>query len=58
MTVIAGGNKVEHLTQKDIDICLGFDLAGITDRPEFGSIHTLHEVMKSEYGSDDEHDAS
>ena len=45
------------LSQKDIDICLGFDLASIADRPEIDSICTLHGVLKSEYGTDDEHGA-
>jgi hypothetical protein len=30
-----------YLSQEDIDICLGFDLAGIADRPEVDSIRTL-----------------
>lgn len=47
-----------YLSQKDIEICLGFDLARIADRPEIDSIHTLHEVLKSVYGPDDEHVAS
>ena len=47
-----------YLSQKDIDICLSFDLAGIGDRPEIDSIRTLHEALKSEYGPDDEHGAS
>lgn len=42
-----------YLSQKDIEICLGFDLAGIADRPETDSIRTLHEVLKSEYGSEE-----
>lgn len=47
-----------YLSQKDIEICLSFDLAGIVDRPEIDSTRTLHEVLKSEYGSNDEHGAS
>ena len=47
-----------YLSQEDIDICLGFDLADFADRPEINSIRTLHEALKSEYGLDDEHDAS
>jgi hypothetical protein len=47
-----------YLSQEDIDICLGFDLAGIADRPEIDSIRTLHEALKSEYDPDDEHGAS
>jgi hypothetical protein len=30
---------------------IGFDLAGIGDRPGTDDIRTLHEVLKSEYGS-------
>jgi hypothetical protein len=47
-----------YLSQKDIEICLGFDFAGIADYPEIDSIRKLHEVLKSEYGPDDEHGAS
>ena len=43
-----------YLSQKDIDICLGFDLAGIADRPEINNIRTLHEALKSLYAPDDE----
>lgn len=43
-----------YLSQKDIEICLSFDLASITDRPEIDSIRTLHEGLKSEYESDDD----
>ena len=46
--------KNKKISQKDIEICLGFDLAGIADRPEIDSIRTLHETLKSEYGSDDD----
>lgn len=47
-----------YLSQKDIDICLGFDLASLADRPEIASIRTLHEVLKSEYGLDGERGAA
>ena len=43
-----------YLSQKDIEICLGFNLASIADRPEIDNICTLHETLKSEYGPDDE----
>lgn len=43
-----------YLSQEDIDICLGFDLASVADRPEIDSIRTLHGALKSEYGPDDE----
>lgn len=46
-----------YLSQKDIDICLGFDLASLAQQPEFENIRPLHETLKIEYGSDDEHDA-
>lgn len=42
-----------YLSQKDIEICLNFDLTGIGDRPETDSIRTLHEVLKSEYGPEE-----
>ena len=41
-----------YLSQKDIEVCLTYDLADIADRPEIDSIRTLHEALKSEYGSD------
>lgn len=47
-----------YISQKDIEVCLGFDLATLADSPEIDSIHTLHEVLKSEYGPDAEHSAS
>lgn len=47
-----------YLSQKDIEICLGFDLANLADRPEIDNIRTLHEVLKLKYGSDDEHGAT
>jgi len=40
-----------YLSQKDIEICLRFDLAGIADRLEINDIRMLHETLKSEYGS-------
>ena len=46
-----------YISQKDIEVCLTYDLASIADRPEIDSIRTLHEAMKKEYGSDDEHGA-
>lgn len=52
--VLIHGN---YLSQKDIDICLGSDLASLAQQPEFESMRTLHEALKVEYGSDDEHGA-
>jgi hypothetical protein len=46
-----------YLSQKDIEICLGFDLASIADRPDIESILRLHEALRSEYGRDDEQGA-
>lgn len=43
-----------YFPEKDIDICLNFDLAGIADRPGIDGIRALHEVLKSEYGPDNE----
>jgi hypothetical protein len=47
-----------YLSLKDIEICLEFDIDGIADRPEINSIRTLHELMKSKYGSEDEFGAA
>jgi hypothetical protein len=41
--------RKKYLSQEDINICLGFDLAVIADRQEIDSIRTLHDVLKSEY---------
>jgi len=40
-----------YLSQKDIDICLGFDLASLAQQPEIDSIRRLHEMLQSEYGA-------
>ena len=53
--VLIHGN---YMSQKDIEICLGFDFAGIADRPGIDSIRRLHEALVSIYGPDDEHRAS
>lgn len=53
--VLIQGN---YMSQKDIEICLGFDLTDLADRLEIDSIRTLHEVLKSEYGPDNEHGAA
>jgi len=39
-----------YLSQKDIEICLGFNLNSLADRPEVNSIRTLHEALQIEYG--------
>ena len=38
-----------YMSQKDIEICLSFDLATIADRPEIDSIRILHEALTAEY---------
>jgi hypothetical protein len=43
-----------YLSQKDIDICTGFDLASLADMPEIDGIRTLHETLRAEYGVEDE----
>lgn len=50
--VLINGN---YMSQKDIEICLKCDLTGLASRPEINSILTLHEALKSEYGSELEH---
>lgn len=46
--VLIHGN---YLSQKDIEICLGFDLANLAQPPEIDSIRRLHEMLQSEYGA-------
>lgn len=46
--VLIHGN---YLSQKDIEICLGFDLASLAQQPEIDSIRKLHEMLQSEYGA-------
>lgn len=41
-----------YMSQKDIEICINFNLASLGDRPEIESIRTLHEALKTEYASD------
>jgi hypothetical protein len=47
--VLIHGN---YLSQEDIDICLSFDLANITERPEIDSIRVLHEELIAGYATD------
>jgi len=39
-----------YMSQKDIEYCVGFDLADMTGRPETDSIRTLHDALISEHG--------
>ena len=52
--VLIHGN---YLSQKDIEICLGFELAILAQQLEFQNMRTLHKALKAEYASDDEHGA-
>lgn len=47
-----------YISQKDIEVCLGFDLTSLIDHPELDNILTLHEVLKTEYGTEDEFGAA
>ena len=53
--VLIHGN---YLSQKDIDICLGFDVASLADEPAIEGIRELHDALTSEYGSRDGDGAS
>ena len=52
--VLIHGN---YLSQKDIGICLGFDLTSLADHPRHRNIRDLHEALLAAYGSEDERDA-
>ena len=39
-----------YLSQKDIEICLGFDLATLGEQPAIASIRDLHDCLIAEYG--------
>ena len=53
--VLIHGN---YLSQKDIDICLGFDLASLADQPQHDNMRELHDALKAAYRSEDARDAS
>ncbi len=46
--VLIHGN---YLSQKDIEICLGFDLTALAEQPAGEDIQDLHECLKSGYGA-------
>ena len=48
----------DYLSQKDIEVCLSFDLDVLAARPEYGSLRELHETLLTEYGLDDESGAA
>jgi hypothetical protein len=47
--VLIHGN---YLSQKDIEICLGFDLGSVADSPQPEGIRQLHEALVTNYASD------
>lgn len=42
-----------YLSQKDIEICLGFDVESIASAERDAPMRELHEVLRAKYGSDD-----
>lgn len=46
LEVLIHGN---YLSQKDIEICLGFDVESLADRPEIEAIRELHAVLVETY---------
>jgi hypothetical protein len=42
-----------YLSQKDIEICLAFDIYALAAQPEHEQMRALHEVLRAKYGSDD-----
>lgn len=42
-----------YISQKDIETCLGFDLASLADHPQHDSMRELHDCLKAEYGVED-----
>ncbi|MEK7223914.1 MAG: hypothetical protein AAB156_06535 [Pseudomonadota bacterium] len=53
--VLIHGN---YLSQKDIEICLGLDLASLAGHPQVENMRELNEALKAAYGSQDERGAS
>jgi hypothetical protein len=53
--VLIHGN---YLSQKDIEICLGFDFSSLADQPQDDKMRELHDALKAEYGPEDARDAS
>ena len=38
-----------YISQKDIEICLGYDLIGLEDHPNFTDIEALHGALHAKY---------
>lgn len=47
--VLIHGN---YLSQKDIEICLGFDVESLADRPEIDAMRELHAALVGKYESE------
>ena len=41
-----------YLSQRDIEVCIGFDLSSFADRSEYKNICELHDALVSSYGGD------
>jgi hypothetical protein len=48
--VLIHGN---YLSQKDIEICLGFDVESLADRPGIDAMRELHAALVEKYQSED-----
>ena len=47
-----------YLSQKDVEICLGFDLASLGDAVPTQQVRDLHDALMAGYGTDDERGAA
>ncbi len=47
-----------YLSQKDIEICLGFDIESVTAEAGHENMRGLHEVLRVKYGPDDVNSAA
>lgn len=47
-----------YLSQKDVEICLGFDLASLGDEVPADQARELHDALMAGYGTDDERGAA
>jgi hypothetical protein len=41
-----------YLSQKDIEICLRFDIESLAAQPDHGHMRELHDVLRTKYGTD------
>ena len=53
--VLIHGN---YLSQEDIGICFGFDLASLVDQSQHDNMRELHDALKAGYGYEDARDVS